>query len=299
MIGLPAGTQVWLVCGVTDMRKGFDGLAALIQQQLAEDPFSGQLFVFRGRRGDRIKVLWSDADGLCLYAALTQVIAAKYADHCPLYRQEGIYRRAGVELPRSLLASWVREAAQLLDPLVGALERYVLSAAKLNADDTPVPVLSPGLGRTRTGRLWAYVRDDRPSGGRDPPAVVYRYSADRKGERVRAHLSAFSGVLQADPYGGFTQLYAGGTIREAACWAHARRKYYDVYVAERSPAAAEALQRLGQLYAVERSIRGHSPAARAHARREQAAPILTELRAWLRRTQAALSVKSPLAGAIQ
>lgn len=237
--------------------------------------------------------------GLPTAGLLTQVIAAKYADHCPLYRQEGIYRRSGVELPRAMLASWVGEAAKLLDPLVTSLERYVLSATKLHADDTPVPVLAPGLGRTRTGRLWAYVRDDRPSAGPDPPAVVYRYSPDRKGERVRAHLGSFTGILQADAYGGFTQLYAEGRVIEAACWAHARRKYYDIYVADRSPSAAEALRRIGLLYALERQIRGQSPQTRVEARREHAAPILAELRAWLLEAQATLSAKSPLAGAIQ
>jgi len=158
--------------------------------------------------------------GLPTASLLAQVIGAKYADHCPLYRQEGIYRRAGVELPRATLASWVAESASLLDPLVSALERYVMAATKLHADDTPVPVLCPGKGRTQTGRLWAYVRDDRPSAGPDPPAVVYRYSPDRKAERPHAHLKTFSGILQADAYSGFTPLYADGRVREAACWAH-------------------------------------------------------------------------------
>jgi len=237
--------------------------------------------------------------GLPTPGLLAQVIGAKYADHCPLYRQEGIYRRSGVELPRAMLASWVGETAGLLDPLVSALERYVLSAQKLHADDTPVPVLAPGRGRTRTARLWAYVRDDRPSSGADPPAVVYRYSPDRKAERPHAHLQSFTGILQADAYSGFTGLYATGRIQEAACWAHARRKYYDVYVADRSPTAHEALQRIGELYAIEREIRGRSPKERAHARQTLAAPKLEALKDWLRSVHATLSVKSPLAGAIQ
>ena len=205
--------------------------------------------------------------GLPTSALLAQVIGAKYADHCPLYRQEGIYRRSGVELPRSMLASWVGAAASLLDPLVNVLERYVLTAGKLHADDTPVPVLAPGQGRTKTGRLWAYVRDDRPAAGPDPPAVVYRYSPDRKGERPQSHLSTFAGILQADGYSGFTPLYANGRVLEAACWAHARRKYYDVYATDRSPTAAEALRRIGLLYAIEREIRGQAPAVRSAARR--------------------------------
>jgi hypothetical protein len=230
---------------------------------------------------------------------LAQVIGAKYADHCPLYRQEGIYRRSGVELPRAMLACWVGEAAQLLDPLVGALERYVLGAGKLHADDTPVPVLAPGKGRTQTGRLWAYVRDDRPAAGPDPPAVVYRYSPDRKAERPQSHLASFSGILQADGYSGFASLYTDGRVQEAACWAHARRKYYDVYAADRSPTAAEALRRIGLLYAIEREIRGQPPAARSAVRRTRSAPIMAELRAWLSQTLAMLSAKSPLAQAIQ
>jgi transposase len=237
--------------------------------------------------------------GLPTAALLAQVIGAKYADHCPLYRQEGIYRRSGVELPRAMLASWVGEAGHLLDPLVGALERYVLSAEKLHADDTPVPVLCPGRGKTQTGRLWAYVRDDRPSAGPDPPAVAYRYSPDRKAERPQSHLRAFAGILQADGYSGFAGLYTDGRVQEAACWAHARRKYYEVYVTDRSPIALEALQRIGQLYAIERDIRGQSPSVRVQARRIQAAPLLEDLRAWLTATHARLSVKSPLAGAIQ
>lgn len=237
--------------------------------------------------------------GLPTAGLLAQVVAAKYADHCPLYRQEGIYRRSGVELPRAMLASWVAEAAALLAPLVGALERYVMQASKLHADDTPVPVLSPGKGRTQTGRLWAYVRDDRPSGSTDPPAVVYRYSPDRKAERPGAHLASFTGILQADAYSGFNPLYAEGRILEAACWAHARRKHYDVYVTDRSATAAEALERIGELYAIEREIRGRPPHARARERLARAAPLLADLRDWLTRTQRTLSAKSPLAAAIQ
>jgi transposase len=232
-------------------------------------------------------------------ALLAQVIGAKYADHCPLYRQEGIYRRARVELPRAQLGAWAGDSAKLLDPLVGALERYVLRATKLHADDTPVPVLSPGLGRTRTGRLWAYVRDERPSAGPDPPAVVYRYSPDRKGEWPQSHLASFSGILQADGYSGFGPLYENGRIVEAACWAHARRKYFDVYVVDRSPIAFEAMRRIGLLYAIERQIRGSDPTIRRAARWMRSAPILAELHAWLSATQRTLSVKSPLAGAIQ
>jgi transposase len=237
--------------------------------------------------------------GLPTAGLLAQVIGAKYADHCPLYRQEGIYRRSGVELPRAMLASWAAEAAKLLDPLVSTLERYVLAGDKLHADDTPVPVLAPGKGRTHTARLWAYVRDDRPSSGADPPAVVYRYSPDRKAARPHGHLRSFTGILQADAYSGFAPLYADGRIKEAACWAHARRKYYDVYVMDRSPIAGEALSRIAELYGIEREIRGQPPEARQAARATRSAPLAKALHVWLRTTHVTLSVKSPLAGAIQ
>lgn len=157
--------------------------------------------------------------------------AAWYCDHLPLYRQSQIYARSGVELERTTLAEWVGALASLVDPLLESLGRYVMSAQKLHADDTPIPVLAPGTGKTKTGRLWTYVRDDRPSGSTDPPAVLFRYSPDRKGERPREHLKEFRGILQADGYTGFQGLYdrAHEPLIEAACWAHARRKHFDLH----------------------------------------------------------------------
>ena len=230
---------------------------------------------------------------------LAQVIVAKYADHCPLYRQQGIYRRCGVELDRATLADWVGGASWLLEPLVDALGYYVLTASKVHADDTPVPVLDPGRGKTKTGRLWTYVRDDRPAASRDPPAVWYRYSPDRKAEHPRSHLREFRGILQADAYSGFASLYEGGRILEASCWAHARRKFYDLYVSERSPIATEAIRRIGTLYAIEREIRGKTPSERALVRQKSAAPLLDELHAWLSATLRTVSAKSELAAAIR
>jgi transposase len=229
---------------------------------------------------------------------LAQVIVAKYADHCPLYRQQSIYRRSGVDLDRATLADWVAGVSRLLEPLVDALGRYVLAAQKVHADDTPVPVLDPGRGQTKTARLWAYVRDDRPAGSRDPPAVWYRYSPDRKAQHPSAHLHKFCGILQADAYSGFAALYQSGRILEASCWAHARRKFYDLYVASRSPIAAEAIQRIGALYAIEREIRGKMPAERAAVRQERASPLLEQLHAWLSTTLRTVSAKSQLAAAI-
>ena len=229
---------------------------------------------------------------------LTQVIVAKYADHCPLYRQAAIYRRCGVDLDRATLAEWVGGVARLVAPLVDALGRYVLAADKVHADDTPVPVLEPGRGQTKTGRLWTYVRDDRPSGSRDPPGVWYRYSPDRKSEHPRAHLRKFRGILQADAYSGFGALYDSGEILEASCWAHARRKFYDIYTANRSPIAGEAIARIGALYAIERDIRGSAPEQRALVRQRDAAPMLDQMHAWLSATLRTLSAKSNLTAAI-
>ena len=152
---------------------------------------------------------------------LAHVLVAKYCDHLPLYRQEEIYEREGVELDRSTLADWVGSASGLLQPLVEALRHHVLSATKLHADDTPVPVLAPGLGKTKLGRLWTYVRDDRPAGDATAPAVWFAYTPDRKGERPKAHLSNFTGTLQADAYAGFDQLYETGRIRDGLLGARA------------------------------------------------------------------------------
>jgi len=239
------------------------------------------------------------ARGMAAPGLLAQIIVAKYADHCPLYRQQGIYRRSGVELDRATLAAWVGETARLLEPLVDVVGRYVLAAEKVHADDTPVPVLDPGRGRTKTGRLWTYVRDDRPAASRDPPAVWYRYSPNRKGEHPQTHLRHFRGILQADAYAGFGPLYENGQIVEAACWAHARRKFYDLYMVDRSPIAAEAMQRIAALYAIERDIRGTLPEQRARVRQERAGPLLDQLQQWLSMTLQRVSTKSELAGSIK
>jgi transposase len=230
---------------------------------------------------------------------LAHVLVSKYADHLPLYRQAGIYAREGIELDRSTLADWVGAAARLLDPLVNALAKHVLAAEKLHADDTPVPVLQPGRGTTKTGRLWTYVRDDRPAGSATPPAVWFRYSPDRKGIRPLEHLGRFAGILQADGYAGFDQLYETGRMTEAACWAHARRKFYDLHKATGSPIAAEALARIGALYAIEAEIRGRPSDERRQIRQARAGPQLAELHAWLSATLTKIPSKSELAVAIR
>ena len=238
--------------------------------------------------------------GLAAPGLLAHVLVSKYADHLPLYRQSEIYARAGVDLERSTLADWVGESSRLLAPLVEALRRYVLTAGKLHADDTPVPVLAPGTGKTKTGRLWSYVRDDRPCGDSSPPAVWFAYSPDRKGEHPQRHLREFRGALQADAFAGFRALYEDPErgIREAACWAHVRRKFYDLEQAHASPVAGEALRRIGALYAVESEIRGRAPDERRQVRQARARPLLDSMREWLQSALAKLSTKSAVAAAI-
>ena len=230
---------------------------------------------------------------------LAHVLVSKYCDHLPLYRQSEIYAREGVELERSTLADWVGGTSALLAPLVEALRRHVMSATKLHADDTPVPVLAPGNGKTKTGRLWTYVRDDRPAGDATPAAVWFAYTPDRKGEHPQAHLKKFTGTLQADGYAGFEQIYGAGRIQEAACWAHVRRKFYDLVAAHKSPAATEALERIGALYAIEKEIRGRSPEERREVRNERARPLLESLKQWLEATLGKLSRKSDTALAVR
>jgi transposase len=237
--------------------------------------------------------------GLAGPGLLAHVLVAKYCDHQPLYRQSEMYAREGVELTRSTLADWVGGTSRLLEPLVEALRRHVMSARKLHADDTPVPVLAPGNGKTKTGRLWTYVRDDRPAGDNTPAAVWFAYSPDRKGEHPRQHLRSFRGTLQADAYAGFHHLYADGTIQEAACWAHVRRKFYELQVAHASPIAAEALRRIAELYAIEGEIRGRPPEERLPIRNTRARPLLDAFRHWLETTLAAVSRKSEIAVAIR
>ncbi len=237
--------------------------------------------------------------GLAGPGLLAHVLVAKYCDHQPLYRQAEMYAREGVELERSTLADWVGGCSRLLEPLVEALHRHVMSAGKLHADDTPVPVLAPGNGKTKLGRLWTYVRDDRPAGDSIPPAVWFAYSPDRRGEHPRQHLRRFSGILQADAYAGFHHLYEGGQIQEAACWAHVRRKFYDLQVAHASPLAAEALKRIAELYAIEGDIRGRPPEERLQARTTRARPLLDSLHQWLQATLAIVSKKSEIAAAIR
>ncbi|WP_262032348.1 IS66 family transposase [Microvirga sp. Mcv34] len=236
---------------------------------------------------------------------VAHVLVAKFCDHLPLYRQSEIYAREGVEIARSTMADWMGRAAWLMEPLVAAVRAQVFAGTRLHGDDTPVPVLEPGRGQTKQGRLWTYVRDERPWQSPVPPAVCYLYSRDRKAMHPQAHLKNFSGVLHADAYAGFKDLYRArasdgrSPIVEAACWAHARRKLFELTVSGAAPIAEEVLRRIGELYDIEASIRGSPPEARRQMRQEQARPKVEALRQWLERELARLPGKSPTAQAIR
>jgi transposase len=230
---------------------------------------------------------------------LAHIVVSKYDDHLPLYRQAEIFAREGVALETSTLSGWVGATAAAMAPLIDALAAEVMNSDTLHVDDTPVPVLAPGTGKTKTGRLWTYVRDERPFGGDRPPAALFFYSPDRKGEHPRQHLEKFTGVIHADGYAGFNELFAGNRIAEAGCWAHVRRKFFDVHAAIGSPIAKEVLDRIGQLYGVEETINGLPPDHRRRERRQRSKPIAEALLSWSDKTVRKLSRKSELAAAFR
>jgi transposase len=244
---------------------------------------------------------------------LAMMLFEKYGQHQPLNRQAERYAREGVPLSLSTLADQVGAACAALRPLHDRLMAHVLAAERLHGDDTTVPVLAKG--KTTTGRCWTYVRDDRPFGGRAPPAALFFYSPDRSGEHPQRHLASWSGILQADAYGGYGRLYDAarrpGAIVEASCWAHARRKFFvlaDIEAAARrkarggtpvvSPLALVAVQRIDALFDIEREINGLTADQRLAVRRERAAPLVAALEAWMREERRKLSRHSELAGAM-
>lgn len=239
--------------------------------------------------------------GLAGAGLLAHVLVSKYADHLPLYRQSQIYAREGVLLERSTLCDWVGSAARLLTPLARAVGNYVLQAQKVHSDDTPTRALGAGKGKAHLGRLWAYVRDDRASADTAAPAVWFQYSANRKGEHPSAHLRGYSGILQVDAFAGYNACFEDGRILEAACWAHARRKYFEIHKQQHElpgTFAHQAVQRIARLYAVEADIRGQPPEVRMRQRQARTGPILDEMHGWLNATLGQLSAKSPMALAI-
>jgi transposase len=244
---------------------------------------------------------------------LAHMIVAKFCDHIPLYRQAEIDARAGVEIDRSQRAEWLGHVAWLLGPLVELVAGHVMSGRSIHADDTPVDVLAPGTGKTKTGRLWVYLRDERPYAGSTPPAVLYRYTPDRKGEHCRRELADFTGWLHADGYAGFGRLYeiAGARsadahllqgpprVAEVGCWSHVRRGFFDEWTEHKSAIAKEALDRIGALFDIERPIKGAPPDIRRAVRQRTAKPKIDELGLWLDAQLAKIPGKSDLAKAIR
>ncbi len=235
---------------------------------------------------------------------MAHILVSKYLDGLPLYRLSGILEREGVEIERQTLADWVGHGAWWLAPLAEAIGTYALAQGVVWTDDTPIAVLAPGRGRTRQARFWVYAFDPRPWGGTGPPAAFYRYSPDRKGERPREHLAGFAGWLHADAYAGYGALTGlrgnkPPRITHVACWAHARRRLFEVYEATKSPIAEEGLRQIGALYAVETAINGQSPEERRKERQAQSKPLLEALHAWLLAQRRRLSGKSALGKALQ
>ncbi len=231
---------------------------------------------------------------------LAQILFSKYRAHLPLNRQSDIYANEGVDLEVSTLADWVGACAATLMPLVDAIEKHVLSAERIHTDDTTVPVLAKS--KCTTGRLWTYVRDDAPFGGQAAPAALFYYSPTRGGEHPQKHLAGFTGIMQADAYAGYAPLYAAGRqpglILEAACWAHARRKFFELAELQKAPVAIQAVRRIDELFAIERDINGRPPDERRAVRQDRSKPLLQALETWLREERRKLSSKSPVAKAI-
>ena len=239
--------------------------------------------------------------GFAGQSLLAMILVGKFGDHLPLNRQSAAFAREGVEIDTSTLADWVGACVVALDPIVSRLREHVLAAERLHVDDTTVPVLAKT--KTRTGRLWTYVRDDRPFGGHGPPAAFYDYSPSRHGEYPRKALAAWSGVMQADAFSGYNALYVEGRkpapIVEAACWAHGRREVFDLARLTKAPIAVEIVRRIDELFAVERDINGKSPDERRAVRQERSKPLVEALEAYMRESYERLSPKNAVAKAIR
>jgi transposase len=241
--------------------------------------------------------------GLPTEALIAHIMAAKYAEHMPLYRQWQVFTRRGVTLDRSVLADWIGRASFHLTPIVARMAELLKRSGKLFLDETTAPVLDPGRGRTKTGYLWALARDDRPWGGADPPGVVFHYAPGRGGIHAETILEGFDGILQVDGYSGYDRLArpdrsGGQPVLLAHCWSHARREIIKATPKNGSPVAEEALRRIASLYAIEKEIRGHSPGHRRAKRRARSRPIIDKLRSWIGEQRARLSRKSPMGKAL-
>jgi transposase len=239
---------------------------------------------------------------------LAYIVISKFCDHIPLYRLAEICARRGLDIDRSQLAEWLGHVAWLLAPLVELIAAHVMAGRVIHCDDTPVPVLAPGAGKTKTGRLWVYLRDERPHAGTAPPAVLYRYTPDRKGEHCRKELADFTGALHADGYSGFDKLYriadahlmqGPPRVAEVGCWSHVRRGFFDEWASHKSTIAKEALDRIGALFDIERPIKGQTPGIRRAVRQRTAKPKIDDLAVWLDAQLQKIPGKSDLARAIR
>jgi len=241
--------------------------------------------------------------GLPTERLVAHVVVAKYADHCPLYRQAQIMARQGISIDRSVLAFWTGYAAAEVKPVWRLMREELLRSTKLFVDETTAPVLDPGRGRTKTGYFWALARDERPWQGGAPAAVVYSYAPGRRGDYALALLKGYTGVLQTDGYAGYRALAdpkrAGGPATLAFCWAHWRRQFFDLAKSPPAPIATEALKRIAELYAIEAEIRGKSAQERQAARQQKSKPLVAVLRTWLETTLARLAGGSTIAQALR
>jgi transposase len=244
------------------------------------------------------------AKGMAGPGLLAHILVQKYCNHLPFYRQSEIYAREDLDLSRSTMASWAGQCAVLLQPLIEEIRKSIFASSHIHGDDTTIKVLAPGLGKTKTGRIWTYVRDGRKYGDKTPPAVCYFYSPDRKGIRPIEHLQDFAGTFHADAYGGYNKLYQVGKnevsrITEAACWAHTRRKFYEVTVTSpNANIAMQTLEDIGNIYAIEEAISGSDPNKRSEARQERSKILVEKLFTSWRKYQKELPKKSATALAI-
>lgn len=268
----------FIVNRIVRPRKGCACCEAIVQSPLPSRPIE------RGRPGPGL---------------LAHVLVSKYADHLPLYRQSQIYAREGIDLDRSTMADWVGRSTALLEPLADAIGRIVRRGDALFADDTPVKMQAPGQKKTKTARVWTYVRDERPWSGSSPPCAWYQFTIDRKGEHPVSHLAGYKGWVHADGYSGFNGLFGHDKADEMACMAHVRRKFVDVFASQGNAIAEEAIHRIAELYAVEKEARGKPAEARVAVRQARSKPIFEDLEAWLHAQLPKISGKSPLAQAIR
>lgn len=235
---------------------------------------------------------------------LADILVDKFCNHLPAYRLSQMYGREGIEISRSTISSWIGASAKLLEPIAELIRGYVVSSNQIHGDDTPVKVLNPGTGKTKTGRMWVYVNDGRPRGDKSPLASGYYYSPDRKGERPQEHLKEFTGVLHADSYAGYNKLYIteenpNATVEEAACWAHTRRKFYEIVTYnDKANIALAVINKIAEIYHVESEVRGLDPGIRLKSRQEKSVKLVNELFNGFKKAYKQLPKKSSTAAAI-